>query len=68
MWALLELVATLSPVRIISKIAFLMAATSLLIWAGLELTRGANYFRRALGLIVLLMTIAALALSRSGGL
>src|SRR5438045_3805352 len=32
---------------------------SLIVWAGLELFQGANYFRRLLGLLVLLVILAS---------
>lgn len=37
-----------------------IASASLIIWCGLEIFKGANYFRRALGLLVLVFAIISL--------
>lgn len=37
-----------------------IAEASLLIWSLLEITKGVNYFRRALGVLVLIGTIASI--------
>lgn len=36
------------------------ASASLITWAGLEVAQGVNYFRRALGLFVLIYAVATL--------
>jgi hypothetical protein len=36
------------------------ASVSLIVWSVLEVTKGVNYFRRALGLVVLILSIASL--------
>jgi hypothetical protein len=36
------------------------ASASLIVWSILEVTKGVNYFRRALGLLVLIFAIASL--------
>jgi len=37
-----------------------LASAVLIVWAVLELTKGVNYFRRALGLVVLILAVLAL--------
>ncbi len=37
-----------------------VGSISLIVWAALELTKGVNYFRRALGALVLLVSIMSL--------
>lgn len=41
----------------VSDVFFWLASAGLLTWSFLEITRGVNYFRRALGLLVLYFTI-----------
>ncbi len=52
----ISLLFTRRPADILSAIA----SVSLLIWSLLEIFRGASYFRRLLGAVILLYTIAAL--------
>jgi hypothetical protein len=54
--SLLKLIFTTGKINLgLDVIAF----GSLFIWAGLELFQGVNYFRRALGLLVLVSLIAS---------
>jgi hypothetical protein len=39
----------------------LVGTAALLLWAGLEIADGASYFRRVLGLVVFVLTIASIA-------
>jgi hypothetical protein len=56
-WILLELVS-LALRKGHTKTAFQSLATAFLFtWAYLEITRGVNYFRRFLGLVVIVMII-----------
>lgn len=58
-WAVLttlSLFFTRHPADIISAVG----SVSLTVWVALEVLRGVNYFRRALGLIVLIFAVAAL--------
>jgi hypothetical protein len=57
-WAVLDVVAIFAPGRKISEYAWTAGAAALIIWCLLEIIRGVNYFRRALGLIVLAMMVA----------
>lgn len=59
-WAVFDLAAIFISSKRIASIAWSIGAAFLVIWALLELIRGVNYFRRALGLFVLLMTVGAL--------
>lgn len=56
-WAVLDIVAIFAPSKQVANIAWTGGAAVLIIWALLEITRGANYFRRALGAVVLLLTL-----------
>jgi hypothetical protein len=44
----------------VADVAWTVGAVFLVVWALLELVRGVNYFRRALGLVVLLISIGGL--------
>lgn len=57
-WAVLDIVAIFAPGKSIPGYAWDAGAVALVIWCLLEIVRGVNYFRRALGLVVLLMIIA----------
>ena len=59
-WAVLDIVAIFAPGRHISNYAWNAGAAALIIWSLLEILRGVNYFRRALGLAVLVVTIASI--------
>jgi len=41
------------------KAAWVVAVAALFIWTVLELLQGVNYFRRALGLVVLILTVTS---------
>lgn len=56
---------TLGRLNFLSDYKFtidMLASATLVIWAGLEITSGANYFRRLLGTIVLTLVIINLVL------
>jgi hypothetical protein len=59
-WAVLDVVAIFAPSKHVSSLAWSIGTGVLIIWALLELVRGANYFRRALGLIVLVIAVASI--------
>ena len=57
-WAVLTVISLLlngTPASVVSWIATVLLG----IWSLLELTRGVNYFRRVLGLVVLIFVIAS---------
>jgi hypothetical protein len=57
-WAVLDIVAIFAPGKNISNTAWTAGAVVLIIWSLLEILRGVNYFRRVLGLAVLLVIVA----------
>lgn len=59
-WAVLDIVAIFAPGRRTSDYAWTAGSVMLVIWALLEVFRGVNYFRRLLGLVVLLITLASI--------
>lgn len=63
-WAAINIVSLFVTSRGISKVTWWIGFLLLTIWAVLEITKGANYFRRSLGVAVLLINIA---LSFHGG-
>ena len=64
LWVALDaaLVMMLEPVGSAYRIASIVAHTSLMYWAYLELTEGVNYFRRTLGGVVLVVALVGLLL------
>jgi hypothetical protein len=59
-WAVLDIVAIFAPSKHTASIAWSLGSAALIIWALLEIARGVNYFRRALGLLVLLMAVGSI--------
>jgi hypothetical protein len=59
-WAVLDVVAIFAPSKQIASVAWDVGSGALIVWALLELFRGVNYFRRALGLLVLLMAVGSI--------
>lgn len=57
-WAILTLISLFIN-GTISTIVWWLALIDLAIWAGLEIWKGVNYFRRVLGVVVLIMTLMA---------
>lgn len=55
-WVVLT-IASLATTNHLSDILAGTAAIVLAVWAGLEIFRGVNYFRRLLGLLVLVYTV-----------
>lgn len=55
-WAILTMVSLVTANRT-SDIFAGAASVVLAVWAGLEIGRGANYFRRLLGLVVLIYSV-----------
>jgi hypothetical protein len=56
----LDVVAIFAPGKRVSDYAWTAGAAALIIWSLLEIFRGVNYFRRVLGLVVLLVTVASI--------
>lgn len=56
-WALLRLISMLVKHGTLHYAALWLSYAALVYWAGLELFRGVNYFRRGLGLVVLVISI-----------
>jgi hypothetical protein len=56
-WAVLAFISLLSPSTPTEKFFWRLSMVSLVIWALLEIFKGVNYFRRALGVAVLLMAV-----------
>ncbi|HTB49162.1 MAG TPA: hypothetical protein VK712_03710 [Verrucomicrobiae bacterium] len=58
-WVILTLISLLSPSHNTANLFWWLSTGVLVIWALLEVFRGVNYFRRGLGLVILLMTVGA---------
>lgn len=58
-WAILSIFSLLVNGKTADILSWI-ASASLIIWSGLEIFRGANYFRRILGLLVLVFAILSL--------
>ncbi len=58
-WLLASLAKVIYPTGKINLSLDLVAASSLFIWSIGELAQGVNYFRRSLGLVVLIWLMAA---------
>jgi hypothetical protein len=58
-WMILTLLSIFT-VGEFSNITWYLALITLLLWCGLEVFKGVNYFRRCLGVIVLLIIVAAI--------
>jgi hypothetical protein len=41
----------------VSDVFSLIGTASLIVWSGLEIISGVNYFRRALGLVVMIFSV-----------
>ena len=59
LWAIFRLVYRAYPDKTFSGGCSFLADCFLFLWAYLELTSGVNYFRRVLGLIVMIMIVTA---------
>ena len=59
-WAVLDLVAIFAPSKKVANAAWAIGSAALIIWALLEIVRGANYFRRAFGLLILLIVVGSI--------
>lgn len=59
-WAVLDIVAIFAPSKHVASVAWSIGSAALIIWALLEIFRGASYFRRALGLFVLLLAVGSI--------
>ena len=44
----------------VANVLSVIASIFLIVWAGLEVSRGVNYFRRSLGLVILIFSILSL--------
>jgi ABC-type uncharacterized transport system permease subunit len=58
-WATATFVSLFFNGRTADVLTFI-GSVSLIVWSVLEVTKGANYFRRLLGLVVLIFSIASL--------
>ena len=58
-WAVANFMSVVSPTRGFSKIMWWVGMVFILVWAALEIFKGVNYFRRGLGVLVLLVIIAS---------
>ncbi len=58
-WIVLTIISMLSSSKTTANIFWWLSCCVLAIWSLLELFRGVNYFRRALGAVILLITVAA---------
>lgn len=58
-WVVLTCVSLFASSRGMANIAWWASSAVLAVWALLEIFKGVNYFRRALGLVILLMTVGA---------
>lgn len=56
-WFVASLLSTLFPRGPIERSLYFVGSISIFVWSILELTKGVNYFRRLLGLVVLLALI-----------
>lgn len=56
-WAIFEVMTSLGPGKRVADIASAVAMVFLVIWSLLEIFRGVNYFRRVLGMLVLLFAV-----------
>jgi hypothetical protein len=59
-WAFAEITGFLLGQSSIGKIIHWLGASALIIWSLLEISRGVNYFRRGLGLVVLLISLVSI--------
>jgi len=57
-WAVTDIVSLFTSGHA-SNILWWVGTGLLIIWSGLEIVLGVNYFRRALGLLVLVLAVAA---------
>jgi hypothetical protein len=55
-WAILDIISIVT-MGTVSNIFWWLANATLAVWALLEVTKGVNYFRRGLGVIVLILLI-----------
>ena len=55
-WAVVTLISLVVTGKV-SDVFFWIGVGLLLVWSALEILKGVNYFRRALGVVVLLMEI-----------
>jgi hypothetical protein len=58
-WVVLTCVSLLASSHSMANVFWWLSSGVLAIWALLEIFKGANYFRRALGLVILAMTIGS---------
>lgn len=59
-WALAELTSFLISRGKLTSVIHWIGSGALIIWALLEIFRGVNYFRRTLGLVVLVVTAVSI--------
>jgi hypothetical protein len=58
-WVILTCVSLFASSHSMANIVWWLSSAVLATWALLEIFKGVNYFRRGLGLVVLLMTVGA---------
>ena len=56
-WAVLSVISFLSSSNKVATVFWWLSIATLAIWSLLEIFRGVNYFRRALGVFVLLVVV-----------
>jgi len=59
-WALAEITGFLLGQSTMGRIIHWVGVTALIIWSLLEISQGVNYFRRGLGLAVLLISLVSI--------
>lgn len=59
LWFITMVLGWFLPRGLVEQAIGLISLVALIIWAGLELTKGVNYFRRLIGLLVLLVIIVS---------
>ena len=59
-WVIAEVISRILPSGKAHGAVHWLGTGSLIVWALLEIFRGVNYFRRGLGVVVLLITIASI--------
>jgi hypothetical protein len=58
-WVILVSMSLLSSSKTLQEVFWWLSIVALVIWSYFEVTQGVNYFRRSLGVVGLVMVIAA---------
>jgi hypothetical protein len=59
-WVILTCISLLAPSHSTANTFWWLSSAALAIWALLEIGRGVNYFRRLLGLLILIMIVGGM--------